>query len=78
MKCVVCKHGETKAGEATVTLSREQLTLVIKGVPAQVCDNCGEEYVDSRTTNQLLETAEEAIKSGIQVDVRKYIAAIAT
>ena len=75
MKCVVCMHGETKAGEATVTLSREQLTLVIKGVPAQVCDNCGEEYVDSRTTNQLLETAEEAIKSGIQVDVRKYIAA---
>ena len=75
MKCVVCKHGETKAGEATVTLSREQLTLVIKGVPAQVCDNCGEEYVDSRTTNQLLETAEEAVKPGIQVDVRQYIAA---
>lgn len=75
MKCVVCKHGATKAGEAIVTLSREQLTLVIKGVPAQVCDNCGEEYVDANTTAQLLHTAEEAAQSGIQVDVRQYIAA---
>ena len=46
MKCIICKHGETKTGTATVTLTRDQLTLVVKGVPAQVCDNCGEEYVE--------------------------------
>ena len=56
-------------------LSREQLTLVVKGVPAQVCENCGEEYVDVNTTAWLLHTAEEAANSGIQVDVRQYIAA---
>ena len=75
MKCVVCKQGETRPGAATVTLSREQLTLVVKGVPAQVCENCGEEYVDATTTARLLHTAEEAVQSGIQVDVRQYIAA---
>jgi YgiT-type zinc finger domain-containing protein len=74
MRCVVCKHGETQSGAATVTLSREQLTLVIKDVPAQVCENCGEEYVDAITTARLLHTAEEAAQSGIQVDVRQYIA----
>ncbi len=75
MKCPVCEHGETQSGTATVTLSREQLTLVVKSVPAQVCENCGEEYVDEATTGRLLETAGEAARSGVQVDVRQYIAA---
>ena len=74
MKCAVCKRGETQPGTATVTLSREQLTLVVKGVPAQVCENCGEEYVEEATTSRLLETAEKAAHSSVQVDVRLYIA----
>jgi len=75
MKCVVCKNGETKPGKATVTLERNGTTLVIKGVPANVCTNCGEEYVDEGTTDRLLKTAEEAARSGVQVDVREYAAA---
>lgn len=75
MKCVVCKQGETRPGTATVTLCRELLTLVVKDVPALVCGNCGEEYVDAHITARLIETAEEAAKSGVQVDVRQYIAA---
>jgi YgiT-type zinc finger domain-containing protein len=73
MKCVICRHGETKAGNVTVTLTREQLILVVRGVPAQVCDNCGEEYVDEHVTTQLLKVAEEAAQAGVQVDVREYV-----
>ena len=75
MKCVVCKQGETRPGTATVTLTRDQLTLVVKAVPAQVCENCAEEYLDENTTKQLLQTAEEATKAGVQVEVRRYVAA---
>lgn len=75
MICLICKHGETRPGTATVTLEREDTTLVIKGVPAQVCTNCGEEYVDEDTTARLLHTAEEAARTGVQVDVRQYAAA---
>ena len=74
MKCAICKKGETKPGKTTVTLERNGMTLVFKGVPANVCVNCGEEYVDEKTTKQLLKTAEEAAKAGIQVDIREYIA----
>lgn len=74
MRCVICKQGETRPGTATVTLTRGPLTLVVKGVPAEVCGNCGEEYVDENTTKQLLETAEEAARAGVQVDVRQYVA----
>ena len=49
--------------------------MVVKGVPAQVCDNCGEEYVDADAADRLLQAADEAAQSGIQVDVRQFIAA---
>ena len=75
MKCVICKQGETKPGKATVTLERDGMTLVFKSVPANICANCGEEYVDEKTTKELLKSAEEAIKAGVQVDIREYIAA---
>jgi len=70
MMCVICKTGETHPGTATVTLDREGTAVVIKGVPARVCKNCGEEYVDESVTARLLKTAEEAFRAGVQVDVR--------
>jgi YgiT-type zinc finger domain-containing protein len=75
MKCVVCKHGEVRDGKATVTLERGGLTLVFKGVPARVCSNCGEEYVDNATSSRLLEAAEDAARVGVHVEVRDYAAA---
>lgn len=75
MKCVICKHGEITSGTTTVTLERGTTTLVIKGVPARVCINCGEEYVDEETTRQLLATAAAAASAGVQVEVLQYAAA---
>ena len=74
MRCVICKQAETKPGKATVTLERNGTTLVVKEVPARVCPNCGEEYVDEETTARLLQAAEEAARAGVQVDIREYVA----
>lgn len=74
MKCVICKHGETRSGKTTVTLERGGATLVVKSVPARICDNCGEAYVDEEITRQLLDTAEETLRAGVQVDVREFAA----
>jgi YgiT-type zinc finger domain-containing protein len=46
MKCVICKHGDTEPGRTTLTLTRDTLTLVVRNVPARVCANCGEAFVD--------------------------------
>jgi YgiT-type zinc finger domain-containing protein len=74
MKCVVCKHGETRPGKTTVTLERGGVTLVVKSVPAQICDNCGEAYVDEEVSRQLIGTADQALQAGVQVDVREFAA----
>lgn len=74
MKCLICQHGETVRGTTTVTLERGDTTLVIKGVPAEVCQNCAEAYVDEETTNALLEQIREAAKLGVDVEVRRFAA----
>ncbi len=75
MKCVICKQAETQMGKTTVTLERDGLTLVVKGVPARVCPNCGEEYVDENIAAKLLRDAEEIAREGAQVDIREYVPA---
>jgi len=75
MKCIICKQAETQPGITTVTLERGDLLMVVKGVPARVCPNCGEEYVDEQVAARLLKTAEETAQAGAQVDVREYKAA---
>ena len=75
MKCVICKQAETTLGTTTVTLERDGLTLVVKNVPAQVCPNCGEAYVDEKAAAHLLKTAEQMAQAGAQVDVRQYVPA---
>ncbi len=75
MKCVICTHGDVSPGVATVTLERGDLTMVVKHVPARVCDNCGEEYVDEETAAKLFRTSDEMARLGAQVDVREYKAA---
>ena len=72
MHCVICKHGHTKPGRVRVTLERDGATLVFKSVPADVCDNCGEQYVDSETTARLLQ---QAARAGVEVEVCSYAAA---
>jgi len=74
MKCIVCKQAETTPGTTTVTLERRGPTLVFKDVPAQVCPNCGEDYVDDVAAGAVLRSAEEMVASGAQVDIRSYAA----
>lgn len=75
MKCVICRHGETHPGTATVVLEHGGATLVIKSVPALVCTNCGEEYVQEDTAARLLSEVERASQAGIQVEIRQFAAA---
>jgi len=72
MKCPICRTGDTQPGKATVTLEREGLTLVVRGVPARVCGNCGEEYLDEVDTERLMAAAEDDLRAGVKVDVREY------
>lgn len=74
MRCVICRLGETNPGETTVTLNRGQTTLVFKNVPAEICDNCGEYYLSEDVAARVLEQAERAVESGVEVEVIRFAA----
>ena len=72
MKCVVCKQANTRRGVAAITLQRGEATFVVNQVPAHVCPNCGEEYLDAKIATEVLRSAESLARAGAQVDVRRF------
>jgi len=72
MRCVICRHGETEKGLTTVTLEKNGSTIVFKHVPALICDNCGEKYIEDEVSASLLKNAQEIMKNGVEVDIREY------
>lgn len=77
MKCVVCKLGETAAGRTTVTLEKNGGALVVRNVPAEICNNCGEAYVSAEVTENLLRSARETLRAGVEIDIREFEATVA-
>ena len=74
MKCVICKHGETRPGKVTVTLQRGNTIVVVKEVPAEVCENCGEYYLSEDVTQKLYQTAAQAVAKGAEVEIIRFAA----
>ncbi len=74
MKCVICKQGQTNDGLATVTLVRGPTTVVIKDVPADICDNCGEYYLSEDVSAKVQSLAEHAFQHGAEVEILRYAA----
>ena len=74
MNCVICKTGQISGGTATVTLQRGETTVVIKDVPANVCDNCGEYYLSEEMAERVMELGESAVKKGVEVEVMRWAA----
>lgn len=74
MRCVLCKHGDTRPGTATVVLQRGETTVVVKDVPADICENCGEYYVDEDVSRRVLQMAEAAVDKGAEVEILRFAA----
>lgn len=75
MTCVICKRGQTKPGTTRIAVERGPTVLVVRGVPAQGCDNCGEAYLCADAVDRVQEMLTVAAQGGVQVEVREYIAA---
>ena len=75
MECMACRQGETRPGKTTVVLQRDGAAVVTNDVPALVCENCGEDYVDEQVAEGVLAAAEASACAGVRVEIRDYAAA---
>lgn len=74
MTCIFCKQGKTKSGLVTTTLNRGETTVIIKLVPADICENCGEYYLTDDMAGRVLAMAEEAVRKGAEVEILRFAA----
>lgn len=72
MKCVICKHGQTRPGTASIILERDGAVILIRDVPGELCTTCGEVYHSQEVTALVLGQAEQAYQNGVTVEVRHY------
>ena len=72
MTCVICKSGTLEAGKTTVTLERGNALIVFRRVPAKICPNCGESFLDDGVGEAVYHAADQAAKAGVEVDVREF------
>jgi YgiT-type zinc finger domain-containing protein len=74
MICTFCQLDELRQGTVTVTLERGRSTIIIKDVPAEVCDKCGEYVLSQPVTNWIWERAQSAVERGAEVEILRYAA----
>jgi YgiT-type zinc finger domain-containing protein len=72
MRCPTCQTGETTPGTATKTLERGATLVVVRHVPAEVCDRCGAPLYAGAVVDRLLLLLEAAHHGGVTFEVREF------
>lgn len=72
MLCVTCRNGETFSGTTTVVLHLGDTILVVKKVPANICENCGEYYLDEKVTAEVYKKLADALERHVEVAILSY------
>ena len=74
MKCVICKTGMTHPGKTTVTIQRGESVVLVRDVPAEICEDCGEYYLADDTAKRVYADAESSFGRHIEIEVQRYAA----
>lgn len=56
--CKACRSGKLRNREVAQTYEREGLEVMIEGIPALVCDNCGQIYFPPGTGDKIAAAAD--------------------
>lgn len=71
MRCVRCK-GILRPSTANHIVEWEDKIIIIKNVPAMVCDQCGESYIDDQHARKLEELVDSARLQGMEIVIMNY------
>ena len=61
MNCLICKRARMKEGTTLLPIERGNAILLITDIPAQVCANCGEPYLNEEKAHDVQELANETL-----------------
>jgi YgiT-type zinc finger domain-containing protein len=73
MVCTFCK-GSTKLQTINFPIDLESTFILVKEVPAIVCQQCGEYFLEDNIAERIEDIAETAKSSNIEIEVLKFAA----
>lgn len=71
MNCFKCK-GLLEERKVNYVVNLENTIIIIKGVPASVCAECGEKYYDDETAKNIEEIVNSLKKLAVEVSIVNY------
>jgi YgiT-type zinc finger domain-containing protein len=71
MTCFFCK-GDVQDGFSTFTADKGGCIIVVKNVPAQICDQCGEASYSNTVAQKLEQIIQHIKNSAAEVTVVSY------
>ncbi len=72
MTCPLCKMGMMKPGRTTVVLTKNEATVIFKHVPAIICDDCGDYFLDEQTATDVYNRAQQVFSSGQELAISTF------
>lgn len=69
--CPICS-GRKKRGTTTFTADLDFGVVVVRKVPATVCNQCGADWIDDKIAKQLEDIVRDARKRRLQVEVTSF------
>lgn len=71
MNCFMCK-GNLEKKKVNYMVDLDKTIIIIKDVPAKVCTQCGEQYFDDETSQNIEKIVEELKNLSTEVTIVKY------
>ncbi|MEZ4959135.1 MAG: type II toxin-antitoxin system MqsA family antitoxin [Saprospiraceae bacterium] len=66
--CPLC-GGHVEPGKTTFTVDMKTGVVIVRNVPAFVCNQCGEEWIENKVSIQLESIAQRARKQNTQLEM---------
>ena len=70
--CPICHSGKKQAGQTTFTVDLGFGVIVVRNVPAQVCDLCGADWIEDKTAETLEKIVDQARQKHSVVEVANW------
>ncbi len=75
MACPLCKGNMTPGTTILPFEMQSGRVIVVLNVPARVCEQCGEEYVDMKVARNVEQLIDRAERDGLSMGFVEYAAA---
>jgi len=70
--CPICRGGKRQPGSTTFTVDLGFGVIVVRDVPAQVCDLCGTDWIEDETAETLERIVDQARAKHPVVEVANW------